>query len=380
MDILGLLRKSNTGHLCFAIAFFTSGLIISIIQGVLYYGLKPFNKDLYRRIGYYLCYSLFAQMIFICDWWSNTKVYFYCDEEVQKKYLGKEHCLLLVNHSYDIDWLMGWSLCEKLGVLGNCKAYAKKVIQYVPAIGWSWKFAEFVFLERSFDKDKVNIGRQICEIFDYPAPVWLCLYPEGTRFTEKKHETSVKFAQERGLPVLKHHLIPRTKGFTTSLPFVKEKGACILDIQIAFKKDDPIEPTFTNLLFGRGCTSHFYVRRIDPKSISDDENEAAEWLHETFRHKDKLQESFHKHGDFFTGSGVKPIKPVLLKPRLRTLINSAVWTILTLTPIVYYLLGLLFSGELVSTVIGIAIVLLFYILMQKTIDMSKTSKGSSYGR
>lgn len=138
----------------------------------------------------------------------------------------------------------------------------------------------------------------------------LCLYPEGTRFTEKKHETSVKFAEERGLPVLKHHLIPRTKGFTTSLPFVKEKGACILDIQIAFKKDDPIEPTFTNLLFGRGCTSHFYVRRIDPKSISDDENEAAEWLHETFRHKDKLQESFHTHGDFFTGSGVKPIKPV----------------------------------------------------------------------
>lgn len=138
----------------------------------------------------------------------------------------------------------------------------------------------------------------------------LCLYPEGTRFTQKKHETSVKFAQERGLPVLKHHLIPRTKGFTTSLPFVKEKGACILDIQIAFKKDDPIEPTFTNLLFGRGCTSHFYVRRIDPKSISDDENEAAEWLHETFRHKDKLQESFHTHGDFFTGSGVKPIKPV----------------------------------------------------------------------
>lgn len=61
MDILGLLRKSNTGHLCFAIAFFTSGLVISIVQGVLYYGLKPFNKDLYRRIGYYLCYSLFAR-------------------------------------------------------------------------------------------------------------------------------------------------------------------------------------------------------------------------------------------------------------------------------------------------------------------------------
>lgn len=42
-------------------------------------------------------------------------------------------------------------------------------------IGWSWKFAEFVFLERSFEKDKEIIGRQINEIFDYPDPVWVKL-------------------------------------------------------------------------------------------------------------------------------------------------------------------------------------------------------------
>lgn len=37
------------------------------------------------------------------------------------------------------------------------------------------------------------------------------MFPEGTRFTEKKHEASVKFAEERNMPILKHHLIPRTK-------------------------------------------------------------------------------------------------------------------------------------------------------------------------
>lgn len=116
---------------------------------------------------------LFSEMVFIADWWSNSKLYVYCDEEVRKKYLGKEHVLLLMNHTYDIDWLIGWMLCEKLGVLGNCKAYAKKAISYIPVIGWSWKFAEFVFLERSFDKDKEIIGRQINEILDYPDPVWV---------------------------------------------------------------------------------------------------------------------------------------------------------------------------------------------------------------
>lgn len=112
-------------------------------------------------------------MVFVSDWWSQTKLYLYCDEDTRKNYLGTEHSFLLVNHSYDIDWLMGWVLCEKLGVVGNCKAYAKKVIQYVPSIGWSWKFAEFVFLQRSFEKDKEIIERQISEIFDYPDPVWV---------------------------------------------------------------------------------------------------------------------------------------------------------------------------------------------------------------
>lgn len=379
MDFLTQIKKSNIVHLCLAISFFTSGLIINIIQCILFYGLKPFNKRLYRRIGYYLCYSFYSQIVFIADWWSNSKLYVYCDDDIRKKYLGKEHVLLLMNHTYDIDWLIGWMLCEKVGVLGNCKAYAKKVIQYIPAIGWSWKFAEFVFLERSFDKDKETIGRQINEIFDYPDPVWLLLNAEGTRFTEKKHEASVKFAQERGMTVLKHHLIPRTKGFTASLPYLKEKCPCILDIQLAFKKDEKVEPTIGNLLHGRSVTGHMYIRRIDMKSLPDKEDEAAEWMQELFRFKDKLQDSFHTNGDFFTGTGLTPIEPIVYKPTIGTLGNLVFWAIVTLTPILYYLVGLLFSGRLLSFLIGLAIILLFYILMQKTIGMSKISKGSSYG-
>lgn len=188
------IKESKFVHLCFAISFFTSGLIINAIQCILFYGLKPFNKRLYRSIGYYLCYSFYSrkwsidskcfksnsqidhyvtEIVFIADWWSSSKLYIYIDDEVMQKYVGKEHVLLMMNHSYEIDWLIGWMFCEKSGVLGNCKAYAKKVIQYIPAVGWSWKFAEFVFLERSYDKDKEIIGRQINEIFDYPDPVWV---------------------------------------------------------------------------------------------------------------------------------------------------------------------------------------------------------------
>ena len=49
----------------------------------------------------------------------------------------------------------------------------------------------------------------------------LCLFAEGTRFTPEKHKISVEFAESRGLPVLKHHLFPRTKGFCFILKNMK---------------------------------------------------------------------------------------------------------------------------------------------------------------
>lgn len=59
------LKQSKFLHLCFAISFFTSGLIINLVQCILFYGLKPFNKKLYRSIGYYLCYSFYGRKYFI---------------------------------------------------------------------------------------------------------------------------------------------------------------------------------------------------------------------------------------------------------------------------------------------------------------------------
>ena len=42
----------------------------------------------------------------------------------------------------------------------------------------------------------------------------MTLFCEGTRFTETKHEESMKVAASKGLPLLKHHLLPRTKAFS----------------------------------------------------------------------------------------------------------------------------------------------------------------------
>ena len=38
-------------------------------------------------------------------------------------------------------------------------------------------------------------------------PFWVVIFAEGTRFTEEKHEKSVKYCKEKGLPVFKVSII-----------------------------------------------------------------------------------------------------------------------------------------------------------------------------
>lgn len=51
----------------------------------------------------------------------------------------------------------------------------KKVLQYIPIIGWIWYFGDFIMLERSFEKDEKTIKKHIAEIADYPIPGWVSI-------------------------------------------------------------------------------------------------------------------------------------------------------------------------------------------------------------
>lgn len=59
---------------------------------------------------------------------------------------------------------------------------------------------------------------------DYVPPLQFLIHCEGTRFTEKKHQISMQVAQTKGLPSLKHHLLPRTKGFAVTVRCLRDVG------------------------------------------------------------------------------------------------------------------------------------------------------------
>lgn len=113
----------------------------------------------------------------------------------------------------------------------------------------------------------------------------LLLYAEGTRVTPKKLEASQKFAKEKNLPILKYHLTPRTKGFISSIPYMRGKNMAIYDIQIAFKESDSVKPTMTNLLLGKKIEGHMYMKRIPLEEVPEGDEAAAEWLHKLYQEK-----------------------------------------------------------------------------------------------
>ncbi|CAK9822275.1 1-acyl-sn-glycerol-3-phosphate acyltransferase gamma [Anthophora retusa] len=379
MSLISTLKQSILIHLLLTITFFTTGLIVNFFQCILYLSVRPFSRYIYRKINYYLCYFFYSQLVFLAEYWSESDLILYIDKDDFKKYYGKEHGYLIMNHCYEIDWLVGWILCDRVGLLGNCKAYVKKSVQYFPAIGWTWKFAECVFLARNWEEDKEIIKSQISELANYPDSIWLLLYPEGTRFTEQKLEASKKFALEKGITPLKHHLLPRTRGFTASIPHMRGKIPAIYDVQLHFNPADPVKPTMTNLLLGKRIEAHLYMQRIPIEEVPEDDEGAAKWLYNLYKKKDRLAESFYQTGDFFATSGVPRLEKFVVKKRCYTCLNTIIWSVIVLIPMTYYLINLFLTGSVISCSVGIGIIFLFYVGMRKLIGMSQISKSSSYG-
>lgn len=191
--------------------FILSGLVINTIQLLLWITVKPFSRWLYRKINYYLLYLIWMQATLLMDW-SGSKCSVYTDDETWLK-MGTENALIVLNHSNELDWLVVWVLSQQSNILGNSKLFIKKAVEWIPIIGWAWKFGEIGFLERNWEKDKGVMETFFKNLREYTDPVWLLFFPEGTRFTVEKHAVSMEFAKKAGLPEMKHLLVPRTKGF-----------------------------------------------------------------------------------------------------------------------------------------------------------------------
>ena len=68
-----------------------------------------------------ICIFIFAfislEVTFVSDWWANVDVTFYGKKEDYEK-IGTESAMLMPNHRSDIDWLVGYMIADRNGILG----------------------------------------------------------------------------------------------------------------------------------------------------------------------------------------------------------------------------------------------------------------------
>lgn len=81
---------------------------------------------------------------------------------------GKERALVISNHRSDIDWLVGWIIAQRLGCLGGTRAVMKKSTKFLPVIGWSMWFSEYVFLSRNWTKDEKVLKNGYSSLKGFP--------------------------------------------------------------------------------------------------------------------------------------------------------------------------------------------------------------------
>lgn len=368
MGLLAYLKTQFVVHLLIGFVFVFSGLLLNALQ-LCTLLLWPLNKQLYRRINCRLAYSLWSQLVMLLEWWSCTECTLFTNGDVLQ-HLGKEHAVIILNHNFEIDFLCGWTMCERYGVLGSSKVLAKRELLCVPLIGWTWYFLEIVFCKRKWEEDRDTVIQGLRRLADYPEYMWFLLYCEGTRFTEKKHRVSMEVAAAKGLPPLKYHLLPRTKGFTTAVQCLRGTVSAVYDVTLNFRANK--NPSLLGILYGKKYKADMCVRRFPLKEIPEDEKEAAQWLHKLYQEKDALQDMYKQRGTF-PGEPFKPPR------RPWTLFNFLFWATVLLSPLFSFVLGIFASGSPVLILAFLGFVGAASLGVRRLIGVTEIEKGSSYG-
>ncbi|MBI5502318.1 MAG: acyltransferase [Deltaproteobacteria bacterium] len=215
----------------------------------------------------------------------------------------EETALVLANHQQmaDITFLMMFARSK--GRLGEMRWFVKDGLKWVPGVGWGLYLLGSVFVKRDWAADRAGIERTFARLRRDRVPVWLVLFPEGTRLTAGKLERSRAWARGQGLEPLRHVQYPRPRGFVGSMVGLREQLDAVYDVTIGYEGG---VPTLRQFMLGYVERAHLHVRRFPTAELPAGEAELAEWLAERFREKDALLAGFYATGRFDAAGVSRP--------------------------------------------------------------------------
>lgn len=320
-----------------------------------------------------LSYSYFCLIPFAVENWGGYAVRVYGEEgifELFKKTKDK-NMLVVMNHTGEVDWMIGWSIIERIGLLGVVKTVIKDPVKYVPVFGWSFYLSDYIFVKRSAQTDLPLIHRACDRYREYPYKFVMTIFPEGTRFTREKHLESKEFARKKQLPLYKHHLLPRAKGLHTLLCMMKENdnSEFFYDLEFAYRGK---QATTLGILSGDAGKCDVNMRIIPLREIPSEEKAFSEWLYQLFREKDELME-YHSEKGHFPGLHHQA-EQGYWRSKL-----ALFWFLASTLPVLSLICSLVANSQwlLLTSLLGLVPVVSWS--FKQLIQMTESKHGSTYG-
>lgn len=192
-------------------------------------------------------------------------------------------CMLISNHICAFDTVLVSMVSNYLGK--NTRFIAKDGLKWFPVLGWGMYLSDYLFIKRVWHIDLERI-RKWCTA--QTTAISLIIYPEGTRYTKKKTDKSVKYSVRNKLPVFTNVLYPRTKGYKLCMETLPNPPfATILNVTILYvvngKYEEP--PSFWACLLKR--VPGVFKVIVEKEEITGALKEEA-YLIEKFQEKDRL--------------------------------------------------------------------------------------------
>ncbi|WP_141732696.1 lysophospholipid acyltransferase family protein [Oligoflexus tunisiensis] len=199
-----------------------------------------------------------------------------------------ENALVLANHQSAVDIVVQLIVGRVYNRLGDMKFFVKDVLKWVPGPGWGMVFLECIFMKRNWSEDRARVVEQLRKFQKDRVPVWVNIYPEGTRKKPGKLAAAQEFARKSQLPVPRHVLIPRVRGFLATLEGLEGHLHAVYDLTIAYPHR---APTLWDLLSGQGTPVTVEIKRYPIESLPSDPEGRSAWLLKLYQDKDQRLET-----------------------------------------------------------------------------------------
>eukprot|EP00602_Paraphysomonas_sp_CaronLab_P010683 CAMPEP_0185037330 /NCGR_PEP_ID=MMETSP1103-20130426/31568_1 /TAXON_ID=36769 /ORGANISM="Paraphysomonas bandaiensis, Strain Caron Lab Isolate" /LENGTH=193 /DNA_ID=CAMNT_0027575257 /DNA_START=360 /DNA_END=938 /DNA_ORIENTATION=+ len=172
----------------------------------------------------------------------------------------------------------------------------KDALRSVPVYGWLMQLGLYIFLQRKRDSDIPHITRMLNYLIQLGTHPSLLLFPEGTDLSKSNVAKSNQYAQANGLNELTYVLHPKPSGFVAALQCMRNTGAALHDVTIAYDDHErgkrPSEKDLVTGKFPRAIYLH--VERHEMKSLPEGKRELEAWLRSAFQKKEKLLKEFYE--------------------------------------------------------------------------------------